>query len=541
MKWFTGSINEAVATSKSKKAIFVVFVEGKDDTSTQLAQTINATEVSSRLEQEHFVAIRLESGSEAYRFFAQIYQLVPVPSLFFIGENGTPLEIVAGTITAIELVSKIDSVLTKAGKSSKQSSLNLIDAEQKATAISSSSNNNVTENATASNINDNNSNPNIDVASTITESVITDSTSDNKDVIENATKTTTLLNTENQDNNEASKKNVEAKEAVQNKELTAEEKIERARQLIELQRKQRLEEEEKKEREREIERRKMGQDVQKMRKMQQDLEIKLAHEERVREKAAEAAAREKVRQQIAQDKLERKQKELALQQMQQQQCQEQPKHIPSSTASNNATVTRIQFRLPSGNFHTGQFEPTSTLRTLRTYVTENIELPFRQFAMSISFPRRELTNEENDKTLIELELVPSAVILILPLKNVNSNLTTAVTSAQDVGFFSRFIWSFFTPVIRIYNYVVGYFFGTNGDTNQRGNSGGDAVEATNNSDRAISPNRQNVVQSSGLFRRYLGNQGGTTIRAQGNIHRLHSGGDDNDENNTWNGNSTQQM
>lgn len=148
--------------------------------------------------------------------------MVPVPSLFFIGENGTPLEIVAGSITAIELVSKIDSVLTKAGKSSKQSSLNLIDAEQKATAISSSSNNNVTENATASNINDNNSNPNIDVASTITESVITDSTSDNKDVIENATKTTTLLNTENQDNNEASKKNIEAKQAVQNQELTAE-------------------------------------------------------------------------------------------------------------------------------------------------------------------------------------------------------------------------------------------------------------------------------------------------------------------------------
>lgn len=45
---------------------------GKDDTSVQLAQAINAAEVSSRLEKEHFVAIRLESGSEAYRFFAQI-------------------------------------------------------------------------------------------------------------------------------------------------------------------------------------------------------------------------------------------------------------------------------------------------------------------------------------------------------------------------------------------------------------------------------------------------------------------------------------
>lgn len=68
----------------------------------------------------------------------------------------------------------------------------------------------------------------------------------------------------------------------------------------------------------------------------------------------------------------------------------------------------------------GQFEPSITLRALRNYVLENIDLPFRQFAMSTSFPRRELTNEENDKTLLQLELVPSAVILILPLKNVNA-------------------------------------------------------------------------------------------------------------------------
>ncbi|XP_011158056.1 UBX domain-containing protein 4 isoform X2 [Solenopsis invicta] len=535
MKWFEGSINEAVATSKSRKAVFVVFIEGKDDTSVQFAQTIDATEVSSRLEQEHFVAIRLESGSESYRFFAQIYQLVPVPSLFFIGENGTPLEIVAGSTTAAELASKIDNVLIKAGKSNKQSSSNLIDAEQKSAATSSSSNNN-TADTTTSNINDNNSNPNANLISGITESVTPVNVSHNEN---NITEDTAKAVTETQDNNEASAKtSAETNQDNQNKTLTPDEKVERARQLIELQRKQRLEEEQKKEREREIERRKMGRDVQKMRQMQQELEIKQAHEERMREKAAEAAAREKVRQQIAQDKLERKQKELALQQqMQQSQIQEQPKY---NSASNNATTTRIQFRLPSGNSHTGQFEPSNTLRTLRTYVTENIELPFRQFAMSTSFPRRELTNEENDKTLLELELVPTAVILILPLKN--SNVTTVVTSTQDVGFFSRFIWSFFTPVIRIYNYIVGYFSGTNGDTNQqRGNSNSDPVEPTNNPDRASSPNRRNVVQSSGLFRRYLGNQGGTTIRAQGNIHRLHSGGDDNDENNTWNGNSTQQM
>lgn len=105
-----------------------------------------------------------------------------------------------------------------------------------------------------------------------------------------------------------------------------------------------------------------------------------------------------------------------MQQQQQQQCQEPPKSSPSL---NNATVTRIQFRLPSGNSHTGQFEPANTLRALRTYVVENIELPFRQFTMSTSFPRRELTNEEDDKTLLDLELVPTAVILILPLKSVS--------------------------------------------------------------------------------------------------------------------------
>ncbi|KAH0954503.1 hypothetical protein HN011_012157 [Eciton burchellii] len=533
MKWFTGSINEAVTTSKSRKAVFVVFVEGRDDTSVQLAQAIDATEISSRLEEEHFVAIKLESGSESYRFFAQIYQLVPVPSLFFIGENGTPLEIVAGSTTATELASKIDNVLLKAGKTNKEFSSNLIDEEKKAAATSSSSNNNAE--ATTSNINNIETNPETDLTTTI-EPIAISSINDEKSFIEEAAASSS---TENQNNNETSKNDTEITEENQNVELTAEEKIERARQLITLQRKQRLEEVQKKEREQEIQRRQMGRDVQKMRQMQQELQIKQAHEERMREKAAEVAAREKVRQQIAQDKLERKQKELALQQQVQQQNQSQ-KQLKQSSVPTTATMARIQFRLPSGNSYTGQFEPSSTLRALRTYVIENIDLPFREFVMSTSFPRRELTNEENDKTLLELELVPTAVILILPLKN--SNVTKAITSTQDVGFFSRLIWSFVTPIIHIYNYIIDYFSGTTGEANRRhNNSSNDSTELMNNPERDISPNRGNVVQPSGLFRRYLSNQGGATIRAQGNVHRLHSGGDDNDENNTWNGNSTQQM
>ncbi|XP_032682425.1 UBX domain-containing protein 4 [Odontomachus brunneus] len=540
MKWFEGSISEAVLTSKSKKAIFVVFIEGKDDTSAQLAQLINAPEVSSRLEEEHFVAIRVESESEAYGFFVQIYQLVPVPSLFFIGENGTPLEIIAGAVTADDLVSKINNVLTQAGKTSKNSSSSLIDAEQKA-AAASSSNNAAAESTELLNKDNVKCNSNVDL---VTLESTTADVSNNKENAEDSTKAT-ASNTNNENNNEKLQKNTEDKQDVQNNELTTEEKLERARKLIEVQRKQRVEQEMKKEQEREVERRKRGRDVQKMRQTQQELEIKQACEERMREKVAEAAAREKVRQQIVQDKLERKQKELALQGQlqQQQQCQqEQPKQNPIS--SNTA---RIQFRLPSGSTHTGQFEPSSTVRTLRNYVVENIELPSRQFSMSTSFPRRILTNEENDKTLLELELVPTAVILILPMKKELkasfSNVTTPATSVQN-GFLSRYMWPLFTPVIGIYNFflvIVDYFFGTNRNANNQRNSDNDGTEITRTADRASPSNHRNVAQSSGLFRRYLGNREGTTIRAQGNIHRLHSDGDDNDENNTWNGNSTQQM
>jgi len=140
--------------------------------------------------------------------------LVPVPSLFFIGENGIPLEIVGGNKNAIELASKIDDVLTKAGKNSKQSSLNLIDAEQKA-ASSSGDNNTIT----TSNKTDVKSNANTDLISTPAESAAVDISSDDKD--ENAAKLTNSSSTEKQDNNESSKRNTESKQENQ-KELTAE-------------------------------------------------------------------------------------------------------------------------------------------------------------------------------------------------------------------------------------------------------------------------------------------------------------------------------
>ncbi|XP_043257213.1 UBX domain-containing protein 4 [Colletes gigas] len=516
MKWFEGSINEAVATSKSKKAIFVVFIEGKDDKSADFAATINTTEVSSRLEQEDFVAIRIEYRSETYIFFAKIYTMVPAPSLFFIGVNGTPLDVIIGSITAAELLSKIDLVLTKAGKNA-NSSKSLIDGEKNAIVDRSV---NDSDNATKSN----------------TEAFVMEASKNvSDDVTTNSMKVESSTSSKPIETPNTSSETEDAG----TKELTPEEKVERAKQLIELQQKERILEEQQKVIQREKERRKMGHDVQKFKRYQQELKTKQALEEKMKEKADEAVAREKVRQQIAQDKLERKQRELALQQEKQTEpVQESSKSYVS--VANKATITRIQFRLPTGNPHMGQFEPTSTLLDLRTYVVQNIDLPFSQFAMSVSFPRRDLTQEEDDKTLLELELVPTAVILILPMKN--SKVSATITTTQDAGFLSRFVWTFFAPILGVYNYLLGYFSGgTQVNTQRQQNNSAENRDTTNRSDGAHIPNLQDIANSSGLVRRYLGNEGGTTIKTEGNIHKLHSSGDDNDENNTWNGNSTQQM
>ncbi|XP_063978203.1 UBX domain-containing protein 4 isoform X2 [Diachasmimorpha longicaudata] len=483
MKWYSGTINEAVAASKSRKAVFVVFIAGKDDASVETARTIDAPEISSRLEQDNFVAIRLESDTDSYRFFAQIYQLVPVPSLFFIGDNGSPLEVVAGSVNVQTLQEKIDTVLVKAGKRKNEASNDFIRGEQSASVDQSGQ-----------------------VASTGGAVPPSAQTSEP----------------------EASGVSGEEKPAAITVELSPEKKLERAKRLIEIQKQQKIEKEREEEIRRELERRKMGKDMQTARQRQQDLEIKLAQEERAKEKAAEAEARERVRRQIAQDKLERRQREQAL--LEQQTSQQAQENSQQAAAVPADGVVRIQFRLPSGSPHMGKFEAMSTLRDLRAYVSSNIDLPFRNFSMSTSFPRRDLNAEDDERTLVDLQLVPTAVILILPLKN--STTTKTVVSRDEGGFLSRFMWTVFSPIISVYNYVLGYFTGppAQGPTREEN----DEPTAAGVAPRAT-PTRH-LGQPSG-------NLGGptTTIRARQNVHRLHTEGDDNDENNTWNGNSTQLM
>lgn len=91
MKWYEGDIAEAVALSKIKNAMFVVFVEGmyilslfsyykfniilyvgNDKQSEDLSSLINHNNVSSKLKSDIFVSIKIDAQSVAYSQFAVI-------------------------------------------------------------------------------------------------------------------------------------------------------------------------------------------------------------------------------------------------------------------------------------------------------------------------------------------------------------------------------------------------------------------------------------------------------------------------------------
>jgi len=507
MRWFQGGIAEAVAASKARNAIFVVFVEGKDGASINAAATMDNVAVSSKLESDEFVVIKLDSGSEAYKQFVQIYQLVPVPSMFFIGGNGVPLEVVAGEVTVPELLQKITSVLEKSGKVVSPTEA---ESEAAATGMQDTKQNS----------------PKIipDRAGCMVEGAST-----SKEEVMQVTK--------------ASESQTQVAAPAVKETLNAEEKLERAKQLVEKKRKEKEEEEKQTQQQKEVERRKMGHEVQKLRRWQQDQELKHLKEDRQKEKAAEAAARERILRQIAEDRAERASRYSAEQEAAKKQAEEELQkrseeefrkrsEEQAARAAAQYNMARIQFRLPDGSSHSHNFEVTATLGEVRSYAATHLRFPFREFAMSTTFPRREFTSNHDGQTLGDLHLVPSAVMLILPASG------RAITSSQSYNW-SHLLWSFLAPLFSVLNYLRTLVFGGGGSSSS---VGGSSISRGRNTQQSSSSSRPASTQNPTGARRRTPSDQTSVIRREGNIHRLTDRHDpDDDENNTWNGNSTQQM
>lgn len=538
MNWYKGNIADAVAHSKTKNAIFVVYVEGKDEATAKINNFISEPRIKNQLESDDFVAIKIESETETYMQFASIYQIVPVPSIFFIGSTGTPMEIATGVLDSVEeLEAKITKVLESAGKASTASSISSAFIREEAKATSS---NVVTEEETKQEDKKKN-----------THEIVC------KDAICFKKPKESLQDEENTEEIAGTSQAV-----VDNDE--EETKLQETRKLLEQKRRERIEEEKRLEKENEIRRRKEGKHVQNLRSWQKDQELKDLKESIKRERLEDQVARDRIRAQIAADKAERAHKFAP--EGQQQAGGSTTANVPpiNKPAVSASDETRLQFRFASGTSNTNNFKSSTTLSDVRDYVMREL-LPgtgIKDFILATTYPKRELTNEHNANTLLELELFPSAVILIIGKEATGPSAMIARNGGM-INMFVTLIMSVLNPIFGLLTSAKNWVTGKrapNGDVGNNTQTGAQKrandeqnvqndVSKRRNLDRFLSGNSSGKTATpvtdqdtdntspgtsqGGAYRRYIGGS---------NIHRLSDNRkDSDDENATWNGNSTQQQ
>ncbi|XP_072937777.1 UBX domain-containing protein 4 isoform X2 [Epargyreus clarus] len=579
MHWYGGNMAEAVTLSKQRNAIFVVFIEGENDLSTELAATIENQVVVKKLSDEaNFLAVKLKSGSENYTHFAKIYQFVPVPSLFFIGRNGTPLEVVCAGVEPQNLAERIDRILDEhykekrvqpstSGQNIRTQTVNLLQTE--ATTIPPATNQLPTtakpETAKA-----------VETAKTetakpveIQKPVEVPRPVETAKVVETAkaveiekpvetkvTKTPEPLQPEPSEPPPKVAKTEHVEVTKSGKEYTVvcdgdvcvrrpsspnepgpsqksdspvtpstppessssasmEDKLEHAKEVLEARRREKADKEKELEKQKEKERRATGQGVAELKRWQAEQEMKQIQEERKREKLENDLARQRILQQIAQDRAERR-------------ARDQPTPSPAplapqpehaATSGDAVPRARVQFKLPDGSAHTAHFDAGAPLAEVRRYVADNLQLSASAFALWTAFPRCELT--DTDATLRELQLAPSAALLVLPRRS-----QPAVASPSAFSTFITLITQLFTTMIMDPAYTAYTWLRARFAPGRRP----PAPPAPRTPPAPPAPPGPTPP----------GGAGGA-LRRRGNVHRLTGDRGNDDDNNTWNGNSTQQM
>ncbi|XP_059022717.1 UBX domain-containing protein 4 isoform X1 [Mustela lutreola] len=507
MLWFQGAIPAAIASAKRSGAVFVVFVAGDDEQSTQMAaswEDEKVTEASS----DSFVAIKIDTKSEACLQFSQIYPVVCVPSSFFIGDSGIPLEVIAGSVSADELVTRIHKVRQMHSLKGETSVANGSQSESSvSTPPTLCEPNNTSENSQSRNA----------------ELCETPPTSDRKSDSATGGEGSGHASPSQDPGGCSNQKSPE--------DLTV--RVERLTKKLEERREEKRKEEEQREIKKEIERRKTGKEMLDYKRKQEEELTKRMLEERNREKAEDRAARERIKQQIALDRAERaarfaktKEEVEAAKAAALLAKQAEMEVKRESSARERSTVARIQFRLPDGSSFTNQFPSDAPLEEARQFAAQTVGNTYGNFSLATMFPRREFTKEDYKKKLLDLELAPSASVVLLPAGRPN---TSMVHSSS--GDFWTLLGTVLYPFLAIWRLISNFLFSNPpAQTSVRAaTSESSNLASTSNSEKR-DPVRKRVLEKRG-----------EDFKKEGKIYRLRTQDDGEDENNTWNGNSTQQM
>ncbi|XP_075213641.1 UBX domain-containing protein 4-like [Lycorma delicatula] len=395
MKWFEGSVKEAVAKAKEKNCFLIVYIEGYDKSSETMTSAINSDDISQILEGEHCVNLKLKIGSIEYYQFIDVYKYVPIPSLFFIGANGVPLAVVHNSLDEdVQSVhQQLLQVISRHNVTKSKFNLVPINSNEASVEYSETS---------------------YDGSTTSEQSALT-RIHEHEAVIESINLQTKISEAKGTENIELST----------SKSTQCESNIK-------------------------IKVNENGVEEQKDEKQLKTHRNKFEEEKKIlfdkqHEKSEDEQNRQRILNEIAQDKEERFLRQQETKIINQGIGSE--KQINSKTESFTAgdNQTYIQFRKPDGSTHTATFHKESIIDDLRRYVTYNVPLRFKKFDLAVAFPRHVFTDDENNKSLEELNLIPNSVLLILPSgQNYNTMYSSSPTILERV---SGACWSLVSPVV----------------------------------------------------------------------------------------------
>uniref|UniRef100_A0A0F7Z413 UBX domain-containing protein 4 n=1 Tax=Crotalus adamanteus TaxID=8729 RepID=A0A0F7Z413_CROAD len=523
MLWFPGTIPAAIAAAKQRSAVFVVFVQGQDEQSTEMAASWENAKVSEAATDD-FVAIKIDTQSEACLQFSQIYPVVCIPSSFFIGDNGIPLEVIAGSVSAEELIARIHKV--------KQ--MHLIKAEGLESSASCSSSLCSNPEDSQSQTAETSETEGLESSASCSSSLCSnpeDSQSQTAETSETELERLRLTPDGEVNLVQTSEKDDRRVEQTTD-DLAA--RVERVTQKLEERREEKKKEEEQKEIKKEIERRKTGKEMLEYKRKQEDELTKRILEERNREKAEEKAARERIRQQIAMDRAERaarfarsKEEADAAKAAALQAKQAEMEARKEMSQKEKSAIARIQFRLPDGSSFTNSFPSDAPLEEAHRFAAQIVGNTYGNFSLATMFPRREFTKEDYKKKLLDLGLAPSASIVLLPA----GRPATAVVQSSS-GDLWKFLGTILYPLMAVWRFISNFLFTSPPSSqplarHQQQHSNPSAPSTAEANRQAV---RKRVLEKRN-----------EEFKKEGKIYRLRTQDDGEDDNNTWNGNSTQQM
>ncbi|NWZ00728.1 UBXN4 protein, partial [Loxia curvirostra] len=494
-------------------------IVGEDEQSTEMAarwEDEKVTEAAS----DGFVAIKIDTKSEACLQFSQIYPVVCVPSSFFIGDNGIPLEVIAGSVSVEELVTRIHRVKQMhTGKGQP-----VENGSQASAPCPSSQSDGAPERAESR-------------AGDSAEALMpeTKASSAGNDEANSGQASQEATNSADEQANDAQPVN-DLTLKVERQTFNSILKF-RLTKKLEERREEKRKEEEQKEIKKEIERRKTGKEMLEYKRRQEEELTKRMLEERNREKAEERAARERIRQQIAMDRAERaarfaksKEEAEAAKAAALQAKQAEIEARKEAAQRERSAIARIQFRLPDGSSFTNQFPSEARLEEARQFAAQTVGNTYGNFSLATMFPRREFTKEDYGKKLLELELAPSASVVLLPAGRPATSVVQA--SGSDLW---KFLGTILYPLLAVWRFISNFLF-TSPPPSQP------SVRSAHQQDHsAPSTSSGNIEQSRQAVRKRVVEKRGEDFKKEGKIYRLRTQDDGEDENNTWNGNSTQQM